>query len=413
MSTILPNNTENKSIKKNVFATIRMTIREILALMFWIYLVISILFFDIDNYLAQTVFSNCTWVIRYKFLVIISLVCIFWLFAKSSRVASWFFYILFYPFILLFWKIPSLAIKRKSWNFAFAIINSAISYFRNFKWNFLLGSIFLCASIILIKNTNKWLLWVSISFVLIYLFVCYIRKFIFVFSPSSIFRMHVKIFESIKKMGMKNSFTLTEDIKNLPVQSLNKEQLEKWTQSLQTSVLFNRLCLFFAKKLKNYQESGLNIASYVLSLLWLIILTVFSFSVLYYGCYKIYPEIFKIEDSHSFFTFFYFSFNNLLYNSISEVSPATPISQSLVMLQKFFSFFLVAIFISLFISVSQQKHTEELNKVIEGLHEEGKSMESFIQKEYNINDISAAIDQLGKLKAGFFNLIFQISNFIS
>jgi hypothetical protein len=413
MGTTLSSNIQKQKVKTKPIKLLRTLTRELLAIIFWVYLVVTIFVFNIDSYLSRNIFSGCEWVVHYKFLIILGIIGLFWAITKNSRFANWSLYILFYPFVVVFWRIPTLAIKQKSWNLAFAIINSLISYFKKFKVNFLFGTAFLITSIALVKGSNRFLLWASLLFIFVNLIIHYIRKFIFVIRPSSIFRLHVKMFESVKKMGMKSTFVLTDDIKSLPVQNLNKEQLGKWTQCLQMSVLFNRTCLFFAKKLRDYQKSGLNIASYVLSLLWLIIITVFSFSVLYYGLYKIYPDIFKIEGSNQFFTFFYFGFNNLLYNSIPEISPITPLSQGLVMIQKFFAFFLVAIFISLFISVNQQKHTEELNKVIEGLEDEGKSMESFIQTEYKISDISVAIDELGKVKAGLFNLIFQLSNFIN
>lgn len=215
--------------------------------MFWLYILVTIFFFNIDGYLSQTIFSNCTWVVHYKFLIIIGSVGLFWAITKNSRFASWFFYIIFYPFVLVFWKVPAFAIKQKSWNFAFALINSLISYFRKFKMNFLFGTAFLISTIVIINSSIRSLLWASISFIFANLIIHYIRKFIFVIRPSSIFRMHVKIFASVKKMGMKSSFVLTEDIKSLPVQNLNKEQLGKWTQCLQMSVLFNRTCLFLQK----------------------------------------------------------------------------------------------------------------------------------------------------------------------
>ena len=185
--------------------------------------------------------------------------------------------------------------------------------------------------------------------------------------------------------------------------------MDKWTTSLQMSVLFNRICLFAAKKLRDYQSSGLNVVSYVLTILMLIVLTIFSFAVINYGLFKIDANLFGYSTTLNFFTFFYYSFNNLLFNSIIEISPNMPVSQTVSMIESFFALFLVVIFISLLFSIRSQRHTEELNDVIEVIKDQGKDMEGFIKDEYKINSIDDAIAELEKLKAGMTKFIYKIT----
>jgi hypothetical protein len=184
------------------------------------------------------------------------------------------------------------------------------------------------------------------------------------------------------------------------------------TANLQTSVLFNRVCLFAAKKLRDYQNSGLNIIYYVLTILLLILITIFSFAVINFGLYKIDSAFFGFPDIPNFFTFFYYSFNNLLFNQIQELIAVGPISQTVSMIESFFALFLIVIFVSLLISVRGQKHTEELNEVIKGVEEQGSSMEGFIRDEYKINNIEDAMAELEKLKAGLTKFIFKITESI-
>jgi hypothetical protein len=320
-------------------------------------------------------------------------------------------YIIFYPFILLFWHIPVFIVEQKSWNLSFAIINSIISYFRSFKYNFISGSVYLVCLAIICSISNQSFLWGCIFSVFFILSICYVRRFIYVFKPSSIFQVHAKFFAGIRKQG-NATFALADEIKNLPLEKLTQQQLEKRTSNLQMSVLFNRICLFVAKKLKNYQGSGFNIISYVLTLLGLILLTVITFTFIYYALYKINPFWFHINTEPRFFYFLYFSFNNLLFNSISEVNVAAPVTQSAYMIQQIFSFSLGAIFVSLFFSIKHQRHSDELNVVIENIEKEGESMESFIREEYKLKSIDEAIAELEKLKSSFVKIIYQISKYI-
>jgi hypothetical protein len=259
--------------------------------------------------------------------------------------------------------------------------------------------------------SNKGMLWAASSLILVILSITYIHRFILVFKPSSIFQVYITIFSGIKKHGA-SLFAPDESIRNIEVVNFDQKQLEKWTVNLQNSVLFNRVCLFAAKKLRDYQNSGLNIIYYVLTILLLILITVFSFAVINFGLYKISDTLFSFPATPNFFTFFYYSFNNLLFNQIQELIAVGPISQTVSMIESFFALFLVVIFVSLLIFVRGQKHAEELNEVIKGVEEQGKSIEGYIRDEYKFNNIEDAMAELNKLKAGLAKFILKITESI-
>ncbi len=394
--------------KKDAFFYLTKIIREIIAVVFWLYVLLKVFIFDIDVFLIVRFIPEYTWLLTLKFFILIGVVAIVWLITKNKVILSWALYIFFYPVIILFWKIPFFVFKQRSWTFAFALINAVISFFKSIKYNFISLTVFLVALAIIFSASNEKLLWSATIMLLAFILLTYIHRFLLVFKPSSVFQMHRKIFSGIRKHGA-SSFALDKNIKNLSVKNLNQAQLEKWTTNLQISVLFNRICLFTAKKLRDYQNSRLNVISYVLTVLLLIVLTIFSFAAINYGFYKIDSNLFNLSSGPSFFTFFYYSFNNLIFNSIQEVTPIMPVSQAIFMIESFFALFLVAIFVSLLLSVRSQKHLEELNEVVRGIEEEGKSMESFIKSEYKMNSIDDAITELEKLKAGLISLIYKIS----
>ncbi len=340
--------------------------REIIVALLWVYIILKLFIFDIDIFLAERFFPNYIWILNFKFFILIGVVATIWLITKNKHILLWAFYILFYPAIILLWKIPFFILKQKSWVFAFAVINAVISFFKSIKYNFIASSFFLISLALIFGFSDHRLLWPAILALFVVLAATYINRFILVFKPSNIFYVYIKIFSGIRK-NASSSFALDESIKNLPVQNLDQKQLEKWTVNLQTAVLFNRVCLFAAKKLRDYQNSGLNIVSYVLTILLLVLLTIFSFAAINFGLYKIDPTLFVVSANPTFFTSFYYSFNNLLFNSIEEVIPQMPISQSVSMIESFFALFLIVIFVSLLLSVRSQRHTEELNEAIKDI----------------------------------------------
>lgn len=383
-------------------------IREIIAIIFWCYVVVKLFIFDIDILLVHKFAPEYIWVLNFKFFILIGLISIFWLITKSKYILIWSSYIIFYPAIILLWKIPYFVFKQKSWLLAFALINAFVSFFTSLKYNFITAAILLISIAIIFVSSNSKLLWLSVSAILITLIVVYIHRFVLVFRPSSLFQIYTKLFSGIREKGV-SLFALDADIRSLPIENLNETQLTKWTGNLETAVLYNRICLFVSRKLRNYQNSRLNFVSYVFTLLLLIIITAVSFAAIYYGLYKINQEFFTYTIKPTFFTFFYYSFNHLFFNSIPEIISSTPISQTASMIESFFVLFLVVIFVSLLMSVKSQKYLEELDRVIKEIQRQGISMESFIKEEYKLNSIQDAITELEKLKAGFIKFIYFLS----
>lgn len=394
--------------EKGAVSYLAKIVREIIAAAFWFYVLVKLFIFDIDVFLINNFLPEYSQFLNLKFFIFIGIIAILWLITKNKYILSWSLYTLFYPIIVLLWKVPFLVFKQRSWVFIFAFINAVISFFKSIKYNFITAAIFLVSLAVIFSFSHEKLLWLAMSMLLVLLLITYVQRFILIFKPSSIFQVYIKIFSGIRKHGV-SSFSLDENIKSLPVESLDQKQLEKWTTNLQISVLFNRICLFAAKKLRDYQSSGLNVVSYVLTILLLIAITIFSFAAINYGLYKIDNNIFDFSNAPTFFIFFYYSFNNLLFNSIQEIAPIMPISQTASMIESCFALFLVVIFVSLLLSVKSQRHSEELNEVIKGIEEEGKSMEQFIVDEYKLDNIQAAISELERLKAGLVNFIYQLS----
>ena len=86
-----------------------------------------------------------------------------------------------------------------------------------------------------------------------------------------------------------------------------------------------------------------------------------------------------------------------------------PISQTVSMIESFFSLFLVAIFLSLVLPRRLQKDSEELNEVITNVEAQGKEMEKFIKSEYKVDSIEDAMSELEKVQSSLIKIIYQIT----
>ncbi len=384
---------------------------EVLSICFWIYTITKIFLFDIDYWIIHNFFANYSWVLDFKLIYILALVCAIWLWVGTRDVIVWFLYIVFYPLVMLLIKLPRLIFKQRSWLLAFAILNTIASFFTNLKYGLIFSTIFLAGfSIALFSRTYPLL--VAVGVLLALVFIAYLKSFLNAFKPTVIFQIYSKFLKGVRKWGHA-SFVLDEEIKSIAIEQMKPKQLEKWNANLQSSVLFNRICLLTARRLRDYQKSDWRVIPSILGLLWLVVLTVVSFSGIYFSLYKLNGSLFAVSSEPTFFTFFYFSFNNLVFNATPEIIPVAMLSQTAYMLQASLIFFLVVIVTTFYISHRTQKSSSELDGVISTVEAEARSMESFIQDEYKIPTIEIAMERLKAVQTGLVQFIYWISKGIN
>lgn len=383
-------------------------LREFIAVSFWVYAVAQIFFINVDGFVSKMLPAKYSWVMDLKFLYLIGIISLVWLFTKNISIISWFFYILLYPFIVIFFKFPLIILKQRSWNLAIAVTTEILSFFSSFKYKFIAFSLFSIATVVVLLTKNQGVLLVSVLLIFFIILSVYYRNIRAVFKPSSSLRVYEKLFSKLR--GYRSSlFALDEGLIGKDFQTLNSQQLEKWYSTLQISVFYNRFCLFAAKKLKDYQGASLNVLMYALDALAIAFLTALSFAVINFGIFKIDNTSFIYKDTPTFFTFFYYGFNNFFFNSIPDLSANSTISQMLSMVEFVLAFILVAILIALMFSVRSQKHVDSVNETINRLEQQGADIERQIQNQYMLTDINAAIEAMIKIKSGIADFLYLLS----
>jgi hypothetical protein len=256
-------------------------IREILAILFWVYVITKVFVFDIDIFLVANLSPNYTWLINYKFFILIGILAIILLVTKNRHILAWSLFILFYPVILFFWRIPVLVFRKKSWNLVFALIDSVVSLFKSFKVTFIVTAFYLISVVVILAASHMILLWVSLIVLLVIHFWAYIQKIIQVFKPSGVYQAYSKVFSffgdfvRFRPAPAASATVLSEKELELPLEDMDEKQIQKWTTGVQWLALFNRVCLFGAKNIKAYQNSRFNIISSVFGILILVLYTVF------------------------------------------------------------------------------------------------------------------------------------------
>lgn len=380
--------------------------KEFVAICFWVYVLCKLFVFDIDLYVIRHIDPQLVWIADYRFFLIIAVIAVALLLTKWTTFLRWALYILFYPIILVVWHLPWMAVKQRSWLFAFALINAVLSFFRSFKLKFVAAALFLISMLFALTFSNRVFLVVGIIGLALVLIISFVRMSLFVVYPSTIFQLFSKAIKKSPTIIVEH--LADKDIRNLPVTALTDTQLELRRNAIQSLVILNRALLFFSHRLREYQESKLNAVSYSFNLLLLLALTVVAYGAINFALFKFDAAEFTVTTQPGYFLFLYYSFHVFLFGSIGEITPVLLYSQVVSMSEQILAIILLFILVALFISVRSEKYKEELDRTIAEANESQRQLDGLIQTTYNLT-IDQALDEIQKMKSNMMKFIIWLS----
>ena len=394
------------STKPSLLARIIDAAIEITAIVVWAYIIVQVFVFDLDRIVRSYLPSSCGWVVDFKFVFVLIIAA--GLGCLIRRIWKPLTYVIFYPVIVLFWKIPFLALKQRSWALAIAFINAVASFFGSIRYNLIIPAVLFAAGSIILFGNSTALISLSTAALLALLLLAYGRRLISIFKTPRVFQIYQKVASWVPKIRT-SSCSLDEDIRGLPYEQLSAEQAQKWRQNLVTSLLLSRVCLFAARKLRSYSKSGYAKISSVFICAFLIALTVVIFGLINLGLYKIEPTSYRSTGRPKSLTFFHDSLNRMIFNPISELEPVGALPKLAYDAEALFALFLVAIFVSLLLSARPERQTQDLNETIEKLEAESAAVDLAITVEYRFDTVDTAVAALEKIQSGTTSLIQTMS----
>jgi hypothetical protein len=277
---------------------------EAVALAFWIYAIAQVFFWsDFDRDIISAINPALAWIVDYKFIILLTLFSILLVTVQGANLVSYYALVALYPLFLIFWRLPKLVWRQRSWVFAFAVLNTIISMFARIKSNAIIFATFLTTTAVCVNAHNKTVAVIAMIVLLGVTIFLYFRAFILVFQPSSVFLFYSGLVK--RSPGWANKVIQHQQTEfDLPAEKQSEQLIQKQATTVQTLLLPNRLLLFFAKILREYQLSQVSAISFTLNLLVLMIATVIAFAAINMALYHYNPSEFVLTEQSSFFYLF-------------------------------------------------------------------------------------------------------------
>ena len=342
------------------FGKLRSVFRECLAIVFWTYLLIKLFVFDVDIYIVDHLVPQFRWILNIRAFIILALLAGMLIILGRKKFLGNVLYILGYPLVVLFWKLPVLAFRKWPLAIAFApVIYRAIS---TSPTTFLLYTLAaLSALAITASRDSAWLVAGMLGF-FVFLLAHLYRSFREAYSEgvTSRLSMILRKFKEQIQNGMFDSATTPEARKAESTQNTHMDRAPRNPTSL---YLLRSVTDILIDKIRWVARSRKYDVYLVLSWLYTFAVTATVFAFEYFALGRIDPESFgSVASASTFFGFFGYSLGNLLPTRISRIAPMSEFAILLTYTEEFCALLVFVILVFTILTAARESHKADLEQ---------------------------------------------------
>lgn len=374
---------------------------DLAATVFWIYALTKIFVIDADQKIIDAIDSDASGILDYRiFFYILVLV------AGVIFLGKWLFvaipYILCFPLIVLFWKIPGFFVKRRSFPLVMAAIQSGVNVFGSFRYNVVTKGVAAFAVLFILATSS----WVLITLSALYLggllLWSYIRLFRKTFSLSTFVEAQQRTITRVVNAGWLTSASeLDDQQRQAALQQFDYNTANQVAVKISAGIVINRALYAWAYQLDRYRRQFSPALMFNgLAFVWLFLGTILSLSLVNYGLAKIEPEQFTTEDGASLLSFILYSFATLVLQEAGGVHAAGDLAKAVQLGAALIGLVVATGFLLNIVTTARRERDEgDLQSLVTTLKRRARDQEERFRAEYSVS-VEEAYQRMSELQAG-------------
>ncbi|MFI4919729.1 MAG: hypothetical protein ACHP65_09260 [Legionellales bacterium] len=378
------------TLKKSKMTKAWELFREATAIVFWVYLVIKVAVFDIDVYIVGIYIPSFRWLLDLKLFILMAALSILWLILGNKKFSLYILFVIGYPLIMMFWKIPKLIFRNWSYTIVFTpavydIVTSLRAYFISYVLAMLAvvciltskSKVTLILSMVILLSLLAMQLLLSVKKAYKSTVFTTISKGIRVLKDKI---ADVSFLQAIADGAAKNTGTVEDTEK-------------KYDAKLSIYYMFHSGVEIVTDKIRGVLRSRKMDIYLISSWFWTVAITVIIFSFEYYALYKIDINAFAAPFTPRYLSFLGFSIGKMTPSTVSPMMPASMYAASLCYAEVLSSIVILIILLFTILTTARERYREDIENIIQELHEIGGLIQAHSEKVFNLamNDIEQAL----------------------
>lgn len=332
-------------------------LRETIAIIIWTFIAIKVIVFDIDVYIFEKYLPSLRWTLNYRFFALLALMMVALIGIGNKSFRRFLGYVIGYPLIFLFWRIPKLLFRN--WALMIAFAPALYDLLRSFRLRFAVMALAVLSALCIILSSSSYLLVVSMVLLGAYLAMHLYRSLRRAYRSS--------IFEGLSGLVKKLRVALEGGKHSL----WKKEKYDPGTKDYQeqclTFYLLNSGVEIVGEKLLKVAKGRKPDLYLMLSWLATVLLTSLVYAFGYWALYKIDTLSFTANHPLSYWSFLGFSFGRLTPSSISQIAPVSVAATVLAYSELFCALIILVILVFSVLTAAREKYREDITDFISEL----------------------------------------------
>jgi hypothetical protein len=395
-----------KPIKLKAFPSGRTVVYALVAATIWCYGVLKLFVFDVDRWLLERLAPDAVWLLNLRIVLVIGVLAAIAVFLRRRGFAFFLAYVVGFPFVILFWIVPILVFRTKSWVARLAIVNAILSLFTDAIYKMIYFVVLSVSLALVVLVGGQIGSTIGLAGLVVCILTSFGKAFRDAFRSPRVLQLYQWAFGLVSEPKAKVDVQRLEvPVSNLP----SGEQATAYLTKLQGRVFVNRTCLFLADKLRQYNRSHIHVVGAILSVAGLSALCIFEFSFMYRAVGQIDTSAFGGQVM-SAFDYFYTAFDNLMFNTNSSAPLTSVWSQSLSALERVLGVALLAVFAAILIDIRKKRHSDEIDAAVVAGERAGARMEMSVVTDFSYANMQEAMDDLARVENSLYVTILKFMN---
>ena len=378
----------------------------------WTYLILKLFIFDVDRFLVENYLPWAEPVVTFRFFVGLALLVLLVLLFRRYYLGL--LYVLFFPLIVLLWKVPRLIYKSKSWIVLFATANVLASIFASFRYNVVTKSVILFSLLLVIANDGGFLVVIGVIGLALSLLLIILRAVRLAIKPSRFLKAQETAIQRVAEAEpVKTLLEVDDELRTPEIIKFDQQQLSKFTLGFSMAILAHRGTLFWAYKLDAYRRSPISLLFGGLTYLWLFLQAVVLLSLINLGIHKLDPSAFSAS-SASFLAFLNYALTTLYGGETATLQPTSDLALVAKIAGGFIGpTILTTLVLTLVFTYKHGSEDSATREVIDSIKESAQSYEKVLRDEYDVS-ASEAVNRLEQIGERFvLSFVLQAILFLS
>lgn len=368
-------------------------LREIIGPLAWSYVLLKIAVFDVDSAVLRAIAPGLGWLLAYKFFVLLAAAVVLLLLLGSTEFLIFVAFVLSYPLIVVFWKLPKRLYPQ--WPVIVVFLPAVGAAAARLWSTFLLYSLAAFAALFILASNNRLLIIVSVvclgPLLTVHLFRSVRKAY-----AASLFTQLVGLVNKLRGAIESGTFVPWDEKPPAAAQPSANTPSAPATSPFQVAYLFHWLAQTIAERVRMVAKRRYHDLYLLASWFYTVLVTAVVFGLAHLGLHKAAPGAYADAEGAGFWSFLGLSLGLLTTSNVSKIGPVSAAASILSYAEVVCSLVILVILVFSVLTAAREAFKDDLDDFAAELGGVATALEARIVAKWQLSIVELEVAVLAE-----------------